>query len=82
MAMVLGESLLIAVLGGLIGLALGTVFVQGAAAALSQFFPGLTMSVGTFGWGVVLAVLLGLVTGAVPAWRAARLRVVDALGRR
>jgi putative ABC transport system permease protein len=82
MAMVLGESLLIAVLGGLIGLALGTVFVQGAAAALSQFFPGLTMSVGTFGWGLVLAVLLGLVTGAVPAWRAARLRVVDALGRR
>ncbi len=80
--MVLAESLLIAVLGGAIGLALGGVFVMGAASALSQFFPGLTMSGGTLGLGLALAVLLGLITGAWPAWRAGRLRVVDALGRR
>jgi len=80
--MVLAESLLIAVVGGAIGLALGVVFVQGAAAAMAQFFPGLAMSTGTLGWGLLIAVLLGLITGFWPAWQAGRLRVVEALGRR
>ena len=79
--LVLAESLSIAVIGGGIGLVLGTLFVQGAAVAMAQFFPGLAMSAGTLGWGLLLAVLLGLGTGLPPAVRAARLRVVDALGR-
>jgi len=82
MAMVLAESMTVALLGGVIGLLLGTLFVQGAASALAQFFPGLTMSAATLGWGLGFAVALGLVTGAWPAWRAARLNVVTALTRR
>lgn len=80
--MVLAESLLLALVGGVIGLLLGSLLVQGAAGALGQFFPGLAMSNDTLWLGLVLAVLLGLATGAWPAWRAARLSVVDALGRR
>jgi len=80
--LVLGESLTVAVIGGATGLLLGTLFVRAAAAALAQFFPGLAMSAATVGWGLALAVLLGLITGLPPAWQAARLRVVDALGRR
>ncbi len=80
--MVLAESLLVAVIGGVIGLLLGALFVHGAASALAQFFPGLAMSTGTLAWGLLLAVALGLVTGAWPAWRAARLSVIDAMGRR
>lgn len=80
--MVLAESLLVAVAGGVIGLLLGELFVQGAASALAQFFPGLAMSAGTVASGLALAVALGLVTGAWPAWRAARLNVIDAMGRR
>lgn len=80
--MVLAESLLVAVVGGVVGLLVGALFVQGAASALAQFFPGLAMSRGTLVWGLVLAVALGLVTGAWPAWRAARLDVIDAMGRR
>jgi putative ABC transport system permease protein len=49
---------------------------------MAQFFPGLASSVGALGWGLALAVALGLVTGALPAWQAARLKVVDAMGRR
>ncbi len=79
--MVLSESLLLALTGGMLGLLLGTLFVQGAATALAQFFPGLAMSAGTLGWGMVFATLLGLVTGAWPAWRAGRLTVADALRR-
>jgi putative ABC transport system permease protein len=80
--MVLSESLLIAMIGAVIGLAIGAVLVQGAASAVAQFFPGLAMSSGTLVWGLVIAVGLGLVTGAWPAWQAGRLRVVEALGRR
>jgi len=80
--MVLAESLLIALVGGIIGLLLGTLFVQGAATAMAQFFPGLAMSSATLGWGILFAVLLGLITGAWPAWRAGRLTVVEALRRR
>jgi len=82
MGMVLAESLLVAIVGGVVGLLLGALFVQGAASALAQFFPGLAMSTGTLVWGLLLAVALGLVTGAWPAWRAGRLSVIDAMGRR
>ena len=80
-AMVLGESLLISVLGAAIGLGLGSVFVTGAASSMPQF-TGLALDGGTLVSGLLLAVLLGLITGAWPAWQAGRLRVVEALGRR
>jgi putative ABC transport system permease protein len=80
--MVLSESLLIAMIGGVIGLAIGALLVGAASSALAQFFPGLAMSSGTLVWGLVIAVGLGLITGAWPAWQAGRLRVVEALGRR
>ena len=82
MFMVLAESMAVALIGGIVGLLLGTVLVQGAAQALAQFFPGLTMSAATLGWGIGFALILGLVTGAWPAWQAGRLNVVAALARR
>ncbi|NBB93631.1 MAG: FtsX-like permease family protein [Gammaproteobacteria bacterium] len=81
-AMVLGESVLLAVVGGLAGIGLGVLFVQGAAASLTQFLPGLAVTGSAVATGLVLAVLLGLLTGLVPAWQAGRLRVVEAMGRR
>jgi len=80
--MVLSESLLIAVIGGVLGLAVGALLVQLASTALAQFFPGLALGSGMLIWGLAIAVGLGLVTGAWPAWQAGRLRVVEALGRR
>lgn len=80
--LVLAESMTVALLGGAIGLGLGSLALEGAGTALAQFFPGLAASAGTLGTGVLLAVGLGLVTGAVPAWQAGRLRVAEAMGRR
>lgn len=81
-ALVLGESLALAVTGGLIGIGLGAVFIQGAAASLSQFLPGLAIGGSAVLGGIGLAVALGLLTGLIPAWQAGRLRVVEAMGRR
>jgi putative ABC transport system permease protein len=80
LALVLIESLLIAIIGGTIGLALGWVVVQGGdptgGALPGFFFPKEDILLGI---GVVI--LLGLVTGAMPAIQALRLNPVDALRR-
>lgn len=46
-----------------------------------SIFPGLVVRPRTLALGLASAVVLGLVSGAAPAWRAARLHVVDALRR-
>jgi putative ABC transport system permease protein len=76
---VLAESLIISFIGGGLGLALGTLFVEGASTQLAQFLPGLSVNARILLTGAGLAMLLGLVAGAVPAWQARRMRVVDAL---
>ncbi|MEM9301083.1 MAG: FtsX-like permease family protein [Pseudomonadota bacterium] len=79
--MVLAESLTIALLGGVIGLLLGFGFVAAVRPGVAQFLPGLAVPPNALVIGIVLAVLLGLVTGLLPGIRAMRLKVVDALAR-
>ncbi|MEZ5542325.1 MAG: FtsX-like permease family protein [Pseudomonadota bacterium] len=78
--LVLGESLLLAIIGGSIGLLLA---VAGAG-ALSAAFRGGAFSVGAQSWltGVAIMLVLGTAVGLPPAWRAMRLRIVDALNER
>ncbi len=80
--LVLGESLCLALLGGLLGLLMGYLIIGGARTAMAQFLPGLAMTPQTVLIGLILALLLGLVTGLIPGVRAMRLNVVEALARR
>ena len=80
MTMVLGESLLIALLGGSAGLAV--VWWATLSGDLGgTMFPTLYFPTSALLVGLVIAVLLGLVTGAVPAMQALRLNIVNALRR-
>jgi len=81
MGLVLAESTLMAVLGGALGLAGAWVVSRGIEGAVSGFLPVFYVPPEAIWIGVLLIVALGLVTGAVPAWQALRLRIVDALGR-
>lgn len=78
--LVLAESLLIAIVGGAIGLTLGWLAVKGGdptGGALPIFrFPA-----GDLIFGIVVVFLLGIVTGLIPAIQAMRLNAVDALRR-
>jgi putative ABC transport system permease protein len=82
LALVLAESVLLLLLGGVIGVALATLLIPG----VSQHSGGLLNlpNVGLDNWmlGVGLMVAIGLVIGALPAWRAMRLNIVDALAGR
>jgi putative ABC transport system permease protein len=76
--LVLVEALVITVLGGALGL-FGAKAVIDGTHALNTIFPGFSVTMGTIGLGLAIAVVLGLVSGAIPAWRAGRLSVIEAL---
>ncbi len=81
---VVGETLLIACIGGLIGLTVAWLIIElgGAVlAAFSPFFATLTLSPQLLATAVALMALLGLITGAIPAWNAMRVNVVTAFRR-
>ena len=82
LAMVLAESVLLLVLGGVIGL--------GLVSLIGLFLPSISggmithTQVGASSWllGIVLAIAIGGLIGALPALRAMRLNIVDALAGR
>jgi len=80
--LVLGESMLVAGVGGLLGLGLVLLAAPGFAKMLEAFLPIFYVPTRDVAIGVGLALLLGLATGGVPAWSAQRLPVVEALRRR
>jgi len=81
--MVLGEACAIAMCGGVIGVGLGCLFLQGMNQILPQFFPfTIVEMLGPWiSYGLLAAAFLGLVSGIVPAIRASRLSVVNGLRR-
>ena len=83
LGVVLGESLLLTVLGGLVGLLLGWFMVTGLgqSASIRQFFPIFFVPKRDLIIGVGLTLALGFVAGILPALQAMRLRLADALRR-
>lgn len=77
---VLAEAITISVVGGAAGLALAR-FTVGSARMIQSVIPGFAIGAGTVAFGVVLALILGTLTGVIPAWQASRLSVVEALRR-
>jgi putative ABC transport system permease protein len=82
LSMVLAESILLVLLGGVIGLGLVTVLVPVLVAGSGGMLnlPGVTAN----SWllGLALMVAIGLLVGLLPALRAMRLNIVDALAGR
>jgi putative ABC transport system permease protein len=82
LAQILAESLALSLVGATLGLAAATGFIAATSHMLSGFTGGMRMSLPVLAAGVGWAVLLGLVTGAVPAWSGMQLSIATALGRR
>ncbi|HEY6940012.1 ABC transporter permease [Dokdonella sp.] len=82
LGLVLAESVLLLLLGGLVGLALVSLIGAALPAMSGGMINGAHVGAKSWGLGVALAVAIGLVVGAVPAIRAMRLNIVDALAGR
>jgi putative ABC transport system permease protein len=78
---VLAEALVIALIGGLIGLGLAMLAIPAVGAALNGLLPPLLLSATVLSLGLLFAVGVGVASGLLPGIGAMRLRVVDALRR-
>jgi putative ABC transport system permease protein len=83
LVLILGESCVIAMIGGLIGLAIGSGLIQMAYVAAPQFFPVDMRSLAGpwMAYSVLAAGFVGIAAGVVPAVLASRLSVIDGLRR-
>jgi len=79
--MVLGESVLLALLGGLPGLAIAALITIALRASLANIAPAFAVSPVIALQGIALMIALGLFTGVIPALNAMRLKIATALGR-
>jgi len=82
LAMVLAESVLLLMLGGLVGLGLATVVIPAISAGSGGMLNLPSVGAGSWVLGLVLMASIGFAVGALPAWNAMRLNIVDALARR
>lgn len=80
--LVLAESILLIVLGGVLGMSLASAIIPviGAASGGMVALGGIPSETWTL--GLILMVLIGVLVGALPALRAMRLSIVDALAGR
>jgi putative ABC transport system permease protein len=81
LTLVLLESILIAVVGGGLGLALSYAFITLSGDPTHGLLPAFYFPTPQLIGGVFLVAALGLASGFLPAWQASRLRIVDALRR-
>lgn len=81
LGLVLGESCLLAAVGGLSGIAVAWVLITVGGDPTNGAFPVFYFPAKDMVIGVVLALLVGVVAGMLPALQAERLRIADALRR-
>ena len=77
---VLAEAITLCLGGAVIGLGLARVML-GNARQIQSVIPGFTIGAQTLLMGMAIALVLGTLTGLIPALQAARLSVVEALRR-
>jgi putative ABC transport system permease protein len=79
--MVVIEAAIVTLGGGLIGALLAKFAVEGSGFNMLGFLPPMSVYWSTVVVGVGMSVVIGAVSGLVPAFQVSRLRIVDALRR-
>jgi putative ABC transport system permease protein len=79
--MVVIEAAVITLGGGALGALLAKALLEGGGFNLGGFLPPMRVYWGTVVTGIAIALVMGAVSGILPAMSAARLKIVDALRR-
>jgi putative ABC transport system permease protein len=77
--LIFAESIGIALLGGLLGVALTFPMADAFAGLIGSILAGFRVSEQTVAMQVGASLVIGVVAAVVPAWNAARIRIVDGL---
>jgi len=77
--LILGESLILSLVGGLLGMVLSYPATQVFPPEVTQYFPGLEVSRATALIGLAVSLAVGLLAGIIPAWQASRVQIAAAL---
>jgi putative ABC transport system permease protein len=77
--LIMGESLLLALVGGLTGLALTFPAVQVFRTAMGQYFRVFPLTNATLFLGLTVALAVGVLAAILPAWRASQVGIATAL---
>jgi putative ABC transport system permease protein len=79
--LIFGESLLIATMGCVIGIALTFPAAKAFGSALSTYFPIFEVKTETIYMDIAASILVGLVAAVFPTWRAVKISIADGLRR-
>jgi len=82
LAMVLAESVLLLVIGGVVGLAIASAIIPAVSAGSGGMLNLPSVNANSWALGFSLMALIGIAVGALPAMSAMRLNIVDALAGR
>jgi putative ABC transport system permease protein len=77
--LILGESLLIALGGGLLGIVLTFPMLQGLGKMLQNFFSGFEITLITFLLAAMFVFLVGILASFFPIYRAVKIKIVEGL---
>lgn len=80
-SLIFGESLLITIIGSALGIILTFPTANIFHEQLSAYFPIFYVEIGTIYQDIGASIVVGLVAGIFPAWRAVNIRIADALRR-
>ncbi len=81
LGIVLSESILIMLMGGLLGLGVGWVLIPGVAKQMATFLPGIFLAPTAIAGAFAIMIAAGVLAGIFPALKAMRLSIIDALAR-
>jgi len=76
---IMGESLILALLGGILGLALTPLLILALPSSVMQYFGVFQVTTATLTIGLGVSLAVGILAAAIPAWRAARVGIAAAL---
>ena len=79
--MIIGESLLITMIGCLLGIALTPPVTAVFGKALAAYFPGFVVKRETIYMALAASILVALCAAIIPTWRAVHIRIADGLRR-